>query len=72
MDSYINSEHFFQEAMSVGKIVLKIEKVLEESEFRFLLLLSKEDYLEEMAGLRNGGRMSLLEKYFVFSHEGQM
>ena len=49
VDSYINSGNlFFSSDESVGKIVLKIEKVLEENyEFSIpFALLSKEDYLE--------------------------
>ena len=54
VDSYINSGNlFFASDESVENIVLKVEKVLEEN-YEFVIpftLLSKDDYLEEMAGL---------------------
>ena len=75
VDSYINSGNlFFASDESAEKIVLKVEKVLEENyEFSIpFVLLSKERLLRRNGGdFRNGGRMTLLEKIFCFSHGGQ-
>ncbi len=60
VDSYINSGNlFFASDESVEKIVLKVEKVLEENyEFSIpFVLLSKEDLLR-----RNGGASGMVER----------
>ena len=69
VDSYINSGNlFFASDESVGKIVVKLEKVLEENyEFSIpFLLLSKEDYLKEMAGLPEWWKDEFARKDILF------
>ena len=73
VDSYINSGNlFFSSDESVEKIVLKIEKVLEENyEFSIpFALLSKEDYLEEMAGLPEWWKDEFARKDILFFSRG--
>jgi len=73
VDSYINSGNlFFSSYESVEKIVLKIEKVLEENyEFSIpFALLSKEDYLEEMAGLPEWWKDEFARKDILFFSRG--
>ena len=69
VDSYINSGNlFFASDESVEKIVLKVEKVLEENyEFSIpFVLLSKEEYLEEMAGLPEWWKDDFARKDILF------
>ena len=69
VDSYINSGNlFFASDESVENIVLKIEKVLDENyEFSIpFVLLSKEEYLEEMAGLPEWWKDDFARKDILF------
>ena len=69
VDSYINSGNlFFSSDESVETIVLKVEKVLEEN-YEFVIpftLLSKDDYLEEMAGLPKWWKDEFARKDILF------
>lgn len=69
VDSYINSGNlFFASDESVENIVLKVEKVLEEN-YEFVIpftLLSKEEYLEEMAGLPEWWKDEFARKDILF------
>ena len=69
VDSYINSGNlFFASDESVENIVLKVEKVLEEN-YEFSIpfgLLSKEEYLEEMAGLPEWWKDDFARKDILF------
>lgn len=69
VDSYINSGNlFFASDESVENIVLKVEKVLEEN-YEFVIpfvLLSKDDYLEEMAGLPEWWKDEFARKDILF------
>ena len=73
VDSYINSGNlFFSSNESVETIVLKVEKVLEEN-YEFVIpfaLLSKEDYLEEMAGLPEWWKDEFARKDILFFSRG--
>ena len=73
VDSYINSGNlFFASDESVETIVLKVEKVLEEN-YEFAIpfaLLSKEDYLEEMAGLPEWWKDEFARKDILFFSRG--
>ena len=73
VDSYINSGNlFFARNESVETIVLKVEKVLEEN-YEFVIpfaLLSKEDYLEEMAGLPKWWKDEFARKDILFFSRG--
>ena len=67
VDSYINSGNlFFASDESVEKIVLKVEKVLEYEFSIPFALLSKEDYLEEMAGLPEWWKDDFARKDILF------
>ena len=69
VDSYINSGNLFLTSNeSAEKIVLKVEKVLEENyEFSIpFALLSKEEYLEEMAGLPEWWKDDFARKDILF------
>ena len=73
VDSYINSGNlFFASDESAEKIVLKVEKVLEENyEFSIpFVLLSKEEYLEEMAGLPDWWKDEFARKDILFFSRG--
>lgn len=73
VDSYINSGNlFFASDESVEKIVLKVEKVLKENyEFSIpFALLSKDDYLEEMAGLPKWWKDEFARKDILFFSRG--
>lgn len=73
VDSYINSGNlFFASDESVENIVLNIEKVLEENyEFSIpFVLLSKEEYLEEMAGLPEWWKDEFARKDILFFSRG--
>ena len=73
VDSYINSGNlFFASDESVEKIVLKVEKVLEENyEFSIpFALLSKEEYLKEMAGLPDWWKDEFARKDILFFSRG--
>lgn len=73
VDSYINSGNlFFASDESAEKIVLKVEKVLEENyEFSIpFVLLSKEDYLEEMVGLPEWWKDDFARKDILFFSRG--
>ena len=73
VDSYINSGNlFFASDESVEKIGLKVEKVLEENyEFSIpFALLSKEDCLEEMAGLPEWWKDDFARKDILFFSRG--
>ena len=73
VDSYINSGNlFFSSDESVETIVLKVEKVLEENyEFSIpFVLLSKDDYLEEMAGLPEWWKDDFARKDILFFSRG--
>ena len=65
VDSYINSGNlFFSSIQSYENCVSKIEYLL-ESKYDFSIpfaLISKEDYLEEKAGLPDGGKEILQEE----------
>ena len=73
VDSYINSGNlFFSSDESVKTIILKVEKVLEEN-YEFVIpfaLLSKEDYLEEMAGLPKWWKDEFARKDILFYSQG--
>lgn len=73
VDSYINSGNlFFASDESVENIVLKVEKVLEEN-YEFVIpftLLSKEEYLEEMAGLPEWWKDEFARKDILFFSRG--
>ena len=69
VDSYINSGNlFFASDESVEKLVLKVEKVLDENyEFSIpFVLLSKEEYFEEMAGLPEWWKDEFARKDILF------
>ena len=73
VDSYINSGNlFFASDESVGNIVLKVEKMLEENyDFTIpFVLLSKEEYLEEMAGLPEWWKDEFARKDILFFSHG--
>ena len=73
VDSYINSGNlFFASDESVEKLVLKVEKVLDENyEFSIpFALLSKEEYLEEMAGLPEWWKDDFARKDILFFSRG--
>ena len=73
VDSYINSGNlFFTNDESVEAIVLKVEQVLEKNyEFSIpFALLSKEDYLEEMAGLPKWWKDEFARKDILFFSRG--
>ena len=73
VDSYINSGNlFFTNDESVEAIVLKVEQVLEKNyEFSIpFALLSKEDYLEEMAGLPKWWKDEFARKDILFFSKG--
>ena len=73
VDSYINSGNLFLTSdESVEKIILKVEKVLEENyEFSIpFVLLSKEDYLEEMARLPEWWKDEFARKDILFFSRG--
>ena len=73
VDSYINSGNlFFASDESVEKIVLKVERLLEENyEFSIpFVLLSKEEYLEEMAGLPEWWKDDFARKDILFFSRG--
>lgn len=73
VDSYINSGNlFFASDESVEKLVLKVEKVLEENyEFSIpFALLSKEEYLEEMVGLPEWWKDEFARKDILFFSRG--
>ena len=69
VDSYINSGNLF---FASDESVLKVEKVLEENyEFSIpFALLSKEDYLEEMAGLPEWWKDEFARKDILFYSQG--
>ena len=73
VDSYINSGNlFFASDESVENIVMKVEKVLEEN-YEFSIpfgLLSKEEYLEEMAGLPEWWKDEFARKDILFFSRG--
>ena len=73
VDSYINSGNlFFASDESVKNIVLKIEKLLEENYDLTIpfVLLSKEEYLEEMAGLPEWWKDDFARKDILFFSRG--
>ena len=73
VDSYINSGNLFVASdESVENIVLNIEKVLEENyEFSIpFALLSKEEYLEEMAVLPEWWKDDFARKDILFFSRG--
>ena len=73
VDSYINSGNlFFASDESVENIVLKVERMLEENyEFSIpFVLLSKEEYLEEMAGLPEWWKDEFARKDILFFSRG--
>ena len=74
VDSYINSveTYFLHSDEECWKIVLKVEKVLEENyEFSIpFALLSKEDYLKEMAGLPEWWKDEFARKDILFFSRG--
>ena len=73
VDSYINSGNlFFASNESVETIFLRVEKVLEENyEFSIpFALLSKDDYLEEMAGLPEWWKDEFARKDILFFSRG--
>ena len=73
VDSYINSGNlFFASDESVENIVLNIEKVLEENyEFSIpFVLLSKEEYLEEMERLPEWWKDEFARKDILFFSRG--
>ena len=73
VDSYINSGNlFFTSSESVEKIVLKVEKLLEEN-YDFSIpfaLLSKETYLEEIANLPEWWNEDFARKDILFYSQG--
>ena len=73
VDSYINSGNlFFTSSESVEKIVLKVEKLLEEN-YDFSIpfaLLSKETYLEEIANLPEWWNEDFARKDILFFSRG--
>ena len=73
VDSYINSGNlFFTSSESVEKIILKVEKLLEQN-YDFSIpfaLLSKETYLEEIANLPEWWNEDFARKDILFYSQG--